>query len=186
MTHPAARRYAAALTELAAAESALDKVVSDLRGLWAGLSECPELLAALNNPSFMREERKSVLLKAIDGQDVHPIARNFLCLLLDNNRMDAFHDILTATETLFDEQAGVVRAQVSSATPLDEATIESLREHLLKVTGKKSVILEPSVDPELIGGIVTRVGDLVFDGSLKTQLRLIRQKLLNQETAAEA
>lgn len=186
MTNPVARRYASALSELATEASCFDNVVADLRGMAALLNESPALKTTLTNPGFMRDERKAVLGAVVDKGGLHAISRNFLFLLVDNNRMGVFTEILSSLEALYDEQTGRVRAEVTSASPLDDAALEQLKAHLLSVTGKKEVILETQVDPELIGGIVTRVGDLVFDGSIQTQLRLIRQKLLNQETPAEA
>ena len=73
-----------------------------------------------------------------------------------------------------------------SATPLDKKTLDALQKHLLKVTGKSEIIVETEVDPSLIGGIVTHVGDRVFDGSIRTQLNLLQNKLLSQETPAQA
>ena len=77
-----------------------------------------------------------------------------------------------------DEKAGRVRAQVTSAQPLSPAEINRVRDSLARRTGKH-VVLEAAVDPTLIGGIVARVGDLVLDGSIRTQLGSLREKLLN-------
>ncbi len=186
MSSAVARRYARSLSDLAHEQSCLDTIASDLRGLVAILAGSDELRAALANPSIPRSERAGVVQAVVSKIKAHEITSNFLCLLLDNNRLAALSDIHTAFEDYYDERIGRVRARVSSAAPLDDATLDALRKHLLQVTGKNEVILETTVDPALIGGIVTHIGDRVFDGSIRTQLNLLQNKLLSQETPAQA
>jgi len=186
MSSAVARRYAKSLSDLAHSEGCLDQVAADLNILAGILAESVELRDALGNPSIPLGERSGVLGAVVAKTKAHKITRNFLSLLLDNNRLGAFDDILVAFEQYYDERIGRVRARVCSAAALDKATLAALEKHLLKVTGKAEIILETEVDPSLIGGIVTHVGDRVFDGSIRTQLNLLQTKLLSQETPAQA
>ena len=161
-------------------------VSGDLRGLAEIVAKSVELHDALVNPSIPLSERAGVLTAVLTRTKAHKTTRNFLLLLLDNNRLGALSDILVAFEEYYDERIGRVRARVCSATPLDKKTLDALQKHLLKVTGKSEIIVETEVDPSLIGGIVTHVGDRVFDGSIRTQLNLLQNKLLSQETPAQA
>jgi len=186
MSSAVARRYARSLSDLAHEQGCLDTVADDLRGLAGVLNESPELRDALVNPSIPLSERSGVLAAVLAKTTPHKIIGNFLSLLLDNNRLGALREILVAFEQYYDERIGRVRARVCSAAPLDKTTLAALEKHLLGVTGKAEIILETEVDPSLIGGIVTHVGDRVFDGSIRTQLNLLQNKLLSQETPAQA
>jgi len=186
MSNAVARRYARSLSDLAHEQGCLDTVADDLRGLGGILAESAELREALVNPSIPLGERSGLLGAVMAKVKAHKITANFLSLLLDNNRLGALSDILVAFEQYYDERIGRVRARVCSAVALDKATLAALEKHLLEVTGKTQVIIETEIDPSLIGGIVTHVGDRIFDGSIRTQLNLLQNKLLSQETPAQA
>jgi F-type H+-transporting ATPase subunit delta len=106
--------------------------------------------------------------------------RSFLLLLFDKGRIGFIDSIDEFYQKLADELKGVARATVTSATELSSDAIEKIRKGLSRRTGKK-VILEINQDPSLIGGIVTRFGDLVLDGSIKTQLLGMRESLKKGE-----
>ena len=186
MSNAVARRYARSLSDLAHEQGCLDAVADDLRGLSGVLADSAELREALVNPSFPLIERAGVLSAVLAKVKTHKVTGNFLSLLLENNRLGALGDILVEFEQYYDERIGRVRARVCSAVALDKATLTALNKHLVKVTGKKEVIIETEIDPSLIGGIVTHVGDRIFDGSIRTQLNLLQNKLLSQETPAQA
>jgi F-type H+-transporting ATPase subunit delta len=186
MSNAVARRYAKSLSDLAHSEGCLETVATDLDGLVKLLSDSLELRSALGNPSIPLSERSAVLKTVLAKTGAHKITCNFMLLLLDNNRLVSLSDISSAFEQNYDERIGRIRARVCSAVALDKATLESLKKHLLAVTGKKQILLETEVDAALVGGIVTHVGDLVFDGSIRTQLNLLQNKLLSQETPAQA
>jgi len=173
-----ARRYAGALVELAAEQDCLDPVAETLEAFGAILADSEELRGAMINPGFTRDELRAVVGKLIERTGTHPVARNFLYLLVDNGRMGAFEDILEGFRASYDKLKGRARAEVTSASALDKATLKTLEQHVAKLTGCNDVLLEVRVDPELIGGIVTKVGDLVLDGSIRTQLAGLRTRLL--------
>ncbi len=175
-----ARRYAGALVELADEQKCLDPVSDALEAFGVVLAANADLSAALSNPGFTRDELKQVVAKVVERTGSHPVARNFLFLLVDNGRMGAYGDILGAFRAQYDKLKGRVRAEVTSASPLDKTTLKTLEKHVAKLSGCDDVLLETHVDPELIGGIVTRVGDMVLDGSIRTQLAGLRTRLLGQ------
>jgi len=104
--------------------------------------------------------------------------QRFVLLLLDRSRIVLLPAIARAYQAMADDHVGRVRAQVTSAEPLTQVALDRVRRSLEQRTGKK-VVMETAVDPELIGGLVARVGDLVLDGSVRTQLADLRTKLLN-------
>jgi F-type H+-transporting ATPase subunit delta len=181
-----ALRYAQAITSLAADEGVLDRVAANIAAFEQLLDGSATLRATLDNPAFGRDERKAVV-GALAGKDgYHPIARNFLFLLVDNGRIPAFTEIARAVRDAWDGQSGRVRARVSSATALDPATLATLKNHVQTLTGAREVVLDAEVDPSLIGGIVTHIGDKVLDGSIRTQLEHLRTRLLSQGMVGEA
>lgn len=180
MSSAIARRYAGAVVELAHESKCLDPVAEALETFGAVLRDSADLRSAMENPGFSRDELRTVVASIVERTGTHPTARNFLFLLVDNGRMSAFEDILVAFRSSYDELKGRVRAEVTSASPLDKATLATLEQHVAKLTGCDDVLLDTHVDPELIGGIVTKVGDLVLDGSIRTQLAGLRTRLLGQ------
>lgn len=179
-TSPVARRYAGALVSLASEQDCLEAVSRTLEGFGVIVAASPELQTALSNPGFARDELHGVVAALAERLDAPTIARNFLFLLVDNKRMAAYPDILSAFRDRYDELVGRVRAQVTSAAPLDAATLQALEAHVRTLTGRETVLVDSKVDPELLGGIITRVGDLVLDGSVRTQLTELRTRLMGQ------
>lgn len=181
-----ARRYATALVELTAQEGTLEEVEKDLARVSALVDASPELAGVLQNPGFKAEERHSVLTAILGKMGVHTHTRNFLFVLNDRNRLAALGPIVEAFGDLYDKRTGRVRARVTSAKGLDDKSLGALRNHIQTITGAKEVIVQSDVDPELLGGIVTRVGDLVLDGSVRTQLRLLRDQLVAGQSVGDA
>ncbi|MEE2829219.1 MAG: ATP synthase F1 subunit delta [Myxococcota bacterium] len=186
MSSEIARRYADALLALAAEQGSLETVAGELDTFSSVLKDSEELSAALTNPGFSLSERQGVVSALLEKGQAGTTTRNFLFLLVDNDRMPAFPAILAAFQAQVDERLGRVRATVSSATALDSSTLAEIKKQVQQLTGKDEVILDSEVDPSLIGGIVTRVGDLLLDGSIRTQLSTIRTKLAGQMPAGEA
>ncbi len=172
-----ARRYARALLELAVEGGIAEQVSSDLRDFIQTLEDQPELQRTLLNPGFSNEARRKVLDALLPRAAYQQITNNFLRLLVDKGRIDHLTAVGREYQRLNDEQLGRVRAEVQSAVPLPAADLQKLEDHLRRITGKE-VLITHRVDPELIGGMVTHVSGLVFDGSLRTQLEQLRQRLL--------
>ena len=171
------RRYAKALMAAAEAQKSVDAVARDLERFTATVVASPELGAVLENPAFSMEQRKGVLAGIAQRLKLGKMVVTFLELLLDRNRMTALEAINRSYGELADEAAGRMRVEVTTAEPLSKAYSKRLTEVLEKTLSKK-VILTEKVDPEIIGGTITRAGDLMFDGSIRGRLERVRATML--------
>jgi len=171
-----ARRYARALLELATEDDLAEKVGADIGDFVATVERLPELQRTLLNPGITKGQRSQLVRTLLERVSYQQITRNFLLLLVDKGRIDHLSAMVREYGALLDAQVGRTRATVRSAAPLQDQDLAQLRGLLEKMTGK-TVLLEHEVDPGLIGGVVTKVGGLVFDGSLKTQLGRIHERL---------
>ena len=175
----AAIRYAKALFSLAKEEHTVSDVRKQLEVMHGVLAASGELREALLTPLHPAEERKAVLGEIAQRAEVASLLRNFLSYLIDQRRLVDFATICDEFARLADEDAGLLTAEVASASPLDERRKERLQRALSERTGRQ-VRLDVSVDPALIGGAVAKVGDLVFDGSIRTQLSQLRANLMKE------
>ncbi len=174
------RRYAKALMMLGQEDGKYKEYGEELQGFSQLLEREPELKDALLNPIHGLEERRRLLLHVAEVLQLSPMVSNFLKLLFDKLRLAALPGIAQVYQQLTDELENVKRARVKSAIPLDEAMQDRLRQALEQLTGSK-VIMEVEEDTDIIGGIVARVGDLVLDGSIRTQLMSLRESLIRGE-----
>jgi F-type H+-transporting ATPase subunit delta len=176
-----ARRYAKALLLIGKEDGKAETYREELAG-FAGLFEKePSLQQAVSNPLYEMEGRRKVLDTVVGKLNFSDVMQSFLMLLFDKGRIGFLPYIDEFYQKLADELKGIARANLVSATKLSNDTIEKIRGALSKKTGKE-VILEVEQDPDLIGGIVTRIGDLVLDGSIRTQLVNMRETLKRGES----
>lgn len=172
----AGRRYARALFAIARESDAVDAYRDELSRMHALFESEPELRHALFRPLHPVKERRAVLDAVCQRLGVDTTVRRFLVYLIDQRRLVDIDGIRAHYGQLADEAAGLVQAEVVSAAPLADAQRERLRGALASRTGRR-VELSVRVDPGLIAGAVARVGNLVFDGSLRTQLAQLRDTL---------
>jgi F-type H+-transporting ATPase subunit delta len=172
------RRYARALFSIGVDRGSFEQLGKELDAVADLLTGSAELRQALENPVFKGSEKRAVLQSLLPRVAPTPDVQKFVLLLLERRRLPAVPAIARAYREMADLHTGRVRAHVTSAQPLGPAELERVRQSLARRTGKQ-VILEASVDPALIGGLVARVGDLVLDGSVRTQLGALRDRLLN-------
>jgi F-type H+-transporting ATPase subunit delta len=172
----AARRYARALFSLARDGDAVESVRGELAGMAGLLEAAPELRAALFRPLHPVSQRRAVLERLAERGSLSRNVRNFLLYLVDQRRLVDFDAIRAEYERLADDAAGRQQAEVVSASPLRPEQRERLRRALAARAGRE-VELDVRVDPALIGGAIAKVGGLVFDGSLRTQLAQLRDNL---------
>jgi F-type H+-transporting ATPase subunit delta len=172
----AARRYAKALFGLAGETGTVDAVRGELGDVDRLLAEVPELRDALFRPLHPVSERRAALEAVADRIGTSATVKHFYSFLIDQRRIIEFAVIRAEFERLADEAAGRVPAQVVTATALSDEQQERLRRALNASTGR-DVQLEVEIDPNLVGGLVARVGDVVFDGSIKTHLQQLRSNL---------
>lgn len=182
----AAKRYAQAMIEVAAEADAIDKIGADLAGFAALMNEHDGLLGdALRSPVFTAEERRSVLDGVLPKLDLHPLSANLLNLTNDKGRLGLVDQIARAYGDLADERAGRLRVIVQTAEPLTKKLEEEIRKALAAATGKQ-IVLQTEVEPQLIGGMVARVGGKVYDSSIRTRLQQIKGALLSSAPTAQA
>lgn len=172
----AAERYARAIFELAAEAGQLDRTSQEVSEFAASFSELPMLRRALENP-VLEEAQREVLLRHIARRaELSPLTINSLLVLLRRRRLGQLPAIARRLRSMSDEKNGVCRAKIVSAGSLPETYFTQLRQGLERVLGKR-VIVEHEEDPELIGGIVARIGDRTIDGSIQGRLDELRRKL---------
>ena len=172
----AAHRYAKALFGLAEEEHRHREVRSELADLISLFDENQELRDALLTPLHPASERKAALRAVAERIGTSRLVENFISYLVDQRRLIDFHSIVEAYGELADDAEGLLTAEVIAASPLDDRRKDRLRRALSDRTGRE-VRLEIKIDPALIGGAIAKVGDLVFDGSLRTQLGQLRANL---------
>jgi F-type H+-transporting ATPase subunit delta len=170
-------RYAKALADVAAERGVVEAVGRDLHTLAALLRQNREAAAFFGNPAVPMADKRRVLQSLAERAEVQPLTTNFLNLILEKRRLLYLGEMALAYEELTDERLNRAKAIVTSAAPLQEPMLEGLRARLRMATGTE-VYLEARVDPAILGGLVAQVGSTVYDGSLKTQLRRMREQLL--------
>lgn len=175
-TNAIARRYAKALIQVAAEQGTVEQYFSEISAFSQALVPGAEAAEFFEAPSYGIEAKREIVKELASRLSVSKTMRDFLLLLLDKKRLDQLDAILESYRSFADEAAGILRSDVTSAVPLSEEQVAELRTALEKATGKK-VVLSVSADPQLIGGVVTRIGDKVFDGSIRTQLTKIQDIL---------
>lgn len=171
-----ARRYASALAD-AIIERGEEARVQEELAAWEGMIlGNVSLLEAFTNPTVPYEQKGNVLNELIARTKVGRTSANFLRILLKNQRLAELPQVNAKLALVLDERAGVVSAQVTSARPVSDTTKAALEQKLRQVTGK-SVRLSFDADETLLGGMVTRIGSTIYDGSVRNQLRRLGEKL---------
>lgn len=163
------RRYAQAIFEIAKEQGSLSSVARELVDFGESYRQSAELREALDNPLVPEDAREKILLEVAQRTGAGEITQRALRVVFRARRLRAVPDIATRLVTLVDEDQKVLRASVTSAQPLSEGYLARLRAQLEQATGSK-IVLDASVDPSLIAGVVTQIGDRVIDGSLKSRL----------------
>ena len=176
-----ARRYAKALILIGKEDGKAESYRGELNSISELIGREGMLKEAILNPLYDQTGRKNVLKSIIEKVEISGTMKSFLLLLFDKGRMGFLSDINDFYQKLADELKGIARASLVSAVELSSETVEKIRSALSKKTGK-DVVLDVEQNPNLIGGIVTRIGDLVLDGSIKTQLFNMRESLKRGES----
>jgi len=175
-----ARRYAKALLLISKEDGQTDTYRKELGGFVELMERESALNQAITNPLYNAKNRRNVLQAVLDSLGISKTMRSFFLLLFDKGRIGFIGSINEFYQKLADELNGIARASLISATELSEDTVEKIRTALSRKT-KREVVLKVNQDPELIGGIVTQIGDLVWDGSIKTRLANMRETLKRGE-----
>lgn len=177
-----ARRYARALFSLGRekGDAELAAYGENLSGLVEALNESPQLDRIFRNPVFKVEEKKAVVDAILSKNKSHQMIVNFCYLLADNNRLRFLADIQAYYAQLLDEHQGVSRGEMITAFDLDEDLRNSLKNSLEEKVGRQ-LVLNYAVDPDILGGLVLKVGDRVLDASLRAQLVAMKETIKRGE-----
>jgi F-type H+-transporting ATPase subunit delta len=164
--------YARSLFEVAKEGDKLDDVREQLGQVADAIADDHGLQVFFFSPYFSSDEKKDGLKKALDDPD--PIVVNFLELLIEKHRMPALLRVRRTYDALWEQENDLLPVTVTSAVELDEATVKNIGDKIGEQTGRK-VKLTSSVEPDLLGGIVVRVGNSIIDASIRNRLEQLRK-----------
>jgi len=171
-----ARRYASALADVVLQRGEAREVQQELR-LWADmLRSNMNLREVFANPTIGLDQKRAVLKRLLEIAKPRPTTANFLKVLLENQRITELDEINRKFAEVLDDRAGVVAARVTTARPVAADTKQTVEAKLQSLTGK-NVRVEFDTDSDIIGGIVTRIGSTIYDGSVRNQLEQIKEKM---------
>ena len=171
-----ARRYAKALMNIGQEDGNYDTYGKELGDFTALFQREEQLREVLNNPAFSIPRRQAIIKEIGKRLRLSPITSNFLHLLVDKNRMRYLPDITSLYRELADEAAGRARVHLITAHDLSKKKLDELTKGLELLVGRQ-VIMEVETDSSLIGGVVARIGGMVYDGSVRTQLERLKETL---------
>jgi F-type H+-transporting ATPase subunit delta len=171
-----AARYARALFDVASTESTPEQAEKELTAFSALVRSHADLQRALINPAVPAAGKRAVVQQLLERQTVSAPVRKLLMLLAERDRLELLPDLVQVFHERVMEHQKVVSAEVTTAAPLSPDRLSQLQQRLSAATGRK-VDVTTKVDPALIGGMVTRIGSTVYDGSVASQLAALRQRL---------
>jgi F-type H+-transporting ATPase subunit delta len=172
----ASLQYTNALADIALAQGAAEPAMKQLADISAVYAESAELRNFLSSPAVSREDKHGVLEKIAGRLGCSKIIRNFLFVIADHHRTHIIPEITSIFQQVIRQRQGLAEAEVSSAVELSAPQRADLAKSLEKLTGKK-IETKYSLDPALLGGAVVRIGDTIYDGSLRTRLTELRARL---------
>jgi F-type H+-transporting ATPase subunit delta len=173
--------YAEALLEAAQKQGQAGELLEDLRELVGTVfARDPRLELFLSSPAVARERKAEAIQKAFRGR-ARDLLTNFLLVLNDHDRLGVLRAVVLAYRELYDRRSGRMRVRVESAVPLTDDQQERLRQELRAVF-RREPVLEAAIDPDLLGGLVVRVDDWVYDASVRTRVEDIRKQLIERSS----
>lgn len=175
-----AKRYAKALFAIGKEEGKYEAYSEALTAVAALFESNPEVEDALTNPLYPADVREKAMAAIIEAMDADKVMGNFLNLLVEKKRAAILPEIAEEFKIMVDEEKNISHGTVVSAVELDTDLQDKIKATLEKITGKK-VELTASVDPSIVGGMIAKVGDLVLDGSIRTQLASLKGSIKGRE-----
>jgi len=169
------KTYAKALFELAVEGQMVDQILAEYEFVKDSFDEFPEFLEIVKSPKIQVDEKIKILEETF-GEKVSDTLINFFKILVDKKRSNVIRDVYDDFNVFVNEEKGLVVARVESVIPLEANEIEALEAKLSKVTGK-TVTIDNVINPDIMGGLVVKVGDKVVDGSLKHKLENLKHEL---------
>ena len=172
-----ARRYASALADVAIGLGEEREIQEELNTWESMIASSKDLRQVVDSPTVTLDEKRRIVNRLIERVRPRPTTANFIQVLLQNHRLGQLAVINQRFAQVLDERSGIIAATVTTARPVDGISQDSLRDNLAALTGKK-VRLSFETDEELIGGLVTRIGSTIYDGSVRNQLQQAKERLM--------
>jgi F-type H+-transporting ATPase subunit delta len=172
----ASLQYANALADIALAQGAAEPAAKQLDEFGAAYAESGEVRTFLASPAVTAEAKRAVIEKIVARMGASKIIRNFLFVIADHRRTQLIPEIIAAFQEVIRKRQGVAEAEISSAVEMSAAQKKELAATLGRLTGKK-IETKYSLDAALLGGAVVRIGDTIYDGSLRSRLNAMRNRL---------
>ncbi len=176
-----ARRYAGAIFDIGMKQNTLDRTLEDVQEI-AKLFSIRKLAYLLREPNIPAERKEKAIRQGLASK-VLPTSLNLALLVVQRELVDLMPNIARELNQLVLDHKNEAKAEVTTATQLDETTQSQVQRALERMTGKK-IMLETRVQPNILGGVVARVGDQVIDGSVERRLKLLQQQLLTGVSTA--
>jgi F-type H+-transporting ATPase subunit delta len=171
-----AKRYAKTLFEIAQEKGLLDKFSADLSTLKEICDKAEGFVHFLGNPAYEIKERKNTFLDIVKPQNIHEYVVNLVFLLIENGRIKLLPHMCKFYQDMEDISAGKIRAQMQVPSALEAGEIAGIKSSLEKAL-KKTVVLNSEINKDMIGGIWIKVGDVIYDGTVKRQLEILKDNL---------
>ncbi|WP_428245574.1 F0F1 ATP synthase subunit delta [Ferrovibrio sp.] len=168
-----AGRYATALFDMARDSGQLDAVANDLEQFTKMLADSADLVRLIRSPAFSRAEQGAAITAVMEKAGFNDLTRRFVGVLAQNRRLFALADVISAYKKLLSHHRGEVVAEVVSAAPLDEQSLAQLKSALSSAAAG-NVVLQARVEPELIGGLVVKLGSRMIDASVRAKLNSLK------------
>lgn len=172
----ASLQYANALADVALAQGAAEPTTKQLSAFGAAYEEFAELRTSLESPAVPVEAKHAVIEKVVSRLGASKILRNFLFVIADRHRTHLLPEIVTTFQQVLRQRQGIAEAEISSAVELSAVQKTEFAKTLARLIGKK-IETKYSLDPALLGGAVVRIGDTIYDGSLRSRLNEMRARL---------
>ncbi len=169
------RRYTKALFQLSREAGQEEKIGQEVEQFYAAYGGS-DLRQVLTNPAFAIDARKKILNQVTASQQLSPLTRHFLALLLDRDRLPYLAAIVSCYRRLLNAVKGRIDAKVVSASALEPARVEQMRDRLRGISGK-DVVLQQDTDTALLGGLLVELEGKIYDGSIRTQLENMKQRI---------
>jgi len=168
-----AGRYATALYELADEQKALDEVKSNLDSVGQLIDESADLRTLIRTPVFTRQEQAKAVSAVLEKAGISDLVQRFVAVVAENRRLFALSEMIAAYGKILAERRGEISAEVTSAVALNDAQVSAIDDALRRAMGGK-VAVATRVDPDIIGGLIVKVGSRMIDNSLRTKLQRLQ------------
>lgn len=179
----AADRYAAALFEIARFTHKDEEIEAELEAFSSALKRSPEIEKFLSNPQLNIEQKRNLLARIYQerNHEIYEVLLNFFMILFEKSRFNLIHEIAVSFKRIADEAQGQGVADIKTAFPLDAQSEATLISRMETIAGYK-IAVKKEIDPTLIGGVVIRLKNKVFDGSVKHKIELLTKEMTKLQT----